>query len=100
MRCFINRSDFVKQAYKVYDEIPEDVPDIFKKSKLVCFDEVKLSVIAGHGVVQVNKHSFTDKKRMKVYLTGMDECSVEEFDNLYNRCEKLLKEMKEFDKLK
>ena len=84
------------QAWKVYDKMPDDMPEVFKKSKLICFDSVELECsMSGSAEVTVNNHSMTDSEGLKKDLFGCVEISEEKFNSLYIKCTNLKNEIKQ-----
>lgn len=83
--------------YKVYDKMPESMPECFKKSKLICFDEVKVEhpLLSTTYTVSIKQHSMTDKEYLDKKLWGFVEISEEEYDSLYNRCARLTEAFEE-----
>ena len=93
-KCYIKKSGiFTKKikAYKVYDEKPESLPETFKKSRLVCFDEIEMKYsLSGKASAEIHNHSLTDVQNMGRHVEGYDEISEEKFDELYNRCKNVI----------
>ena len=84
------------QAWKVYDKMPDNMPEVFKKSKLICYDSVELECsMSGSAEVKVNNHSMTDSEGLKKDLLGCVEISEEKFNDLYNRCTNLKNDIKQ-----
>ena len=84
------------EAWKVYDKMPDDMPEVFKKSKLVCFDSIKLECsMSGLAKIVVYNHAMTGTKEMEKYLLESIEISEEKFNDLYNRCTELKNEIKQ-----
>lgn len=84
------------EAWKVYDVMPEEVPEGFRKSKLICFDSVKLEhTMSGYAKIEAYKHSMTDREGIEKYLLGCIEISEEKFNELYNKCVKLKNDIKQ-----
>lgn len=84
------------EAWKVYDVMPEDMPEVFKKSKLMCYDAVKLEYsMSGLAEVNIHVHSMTDREGMKKHLLECVEISEEKFNRLYNKCTNLKNDIKQ-----
>ena len=84
------------EAWKVYDVMPDDMPKAFKKSKLVCYDEVELKYsMSGASEANVHMHSMTDSENMKKHLFSSVEISEEKFNCLYIKCANLKNAIKQ-----
>lgn len=86
-KCVLNGSIYF---YKVYQELPIDLPDVFRNIKGVkVFDEIKLQV---HDMYKLNFSGIlkegcveTDESRFKTKLfhENAQECSPEEFQRAW-----------------
>lgn len=84
------------QAWKVYDKMPDDMPEVFKKSTLVCYDNVDIEYsMSGVAKVETHEHSMTDAETIKKRLTECVEISEEKFNSLYIKCTNLKNEIKQ-----
>ena len=84
------------KAWKVYDKMPDNMPAVFRKSKLICYDSVDIECsMSGVAKVETHEHSMTDAETIKKRLTDCIEISEEKFNSIYNRCENLKNEIKQ-----
>ena len=76
--------------YAVYEEMPDSMPKSFKRSKLVCFDEYRLTKqLSGNFNVERHQHSMTDAENMNKHLEGFDEIDEETYNILRDGCEQM-----------
>ena len=86
------------KAYAIYEVMPESVPEVFQKSKMVCFDEVNIkdSHFSGPSSASVNHHSFTDKENIELKIKfNTVEITDEEFHRIEESAQKIRDLIKE-----
>lgn len=84
------------QAWKIYDVMPNTMPEVFRNSKLVCYDSVDIEYsMSGVAKVETYEHSMTDAETINKRIAECVEISEEKFNDLYNRCTKLKNNIKQ-----
>ena len=89
-----------KEFYKVYDNMPESIPEVFKRGTLVAYDKCSISC---NNLSPVNysvfwaEHTMTGQKEIEAmfkYDFQVTEINEEEFENAMRIVKNLAKDIK------
>lgn len=89
-----------KEFYKVYDNMPESVPEVFRKSKLIAYDVCSIScnpIAPIDYEVRWAEHTMTGQKEIEAlfkYDFQVTEINEEEFENAMRIIKNLAKDIK------
>lgn len=88
-----------KEFIKVYEKMPDSIPDIFKKGALVAYDLARISknrFAPKHCEVHYQKHTMTDHKNIDDMLKWQcTEITEEEYDKAVLLIKEKIKEVEE-----
>ena len=86
MKFYIRKEELPSKKvhmYKVYDKMPEDIPEVFRKSRLIAFDEVTVEKsLDGRVTADIKRHSMTDGESLKNYLKDFEEIDEQTYETL------------------
>ena len=88
-----------KEFYKVYDEIPECAPEVFRKSKLIAYDKCSIScnpIAPVDYEVHWSEHTMTGQKEIEaMFKYQTTEITEGEFENAMEAIKNLAKHIKD-----
>ena len=87
-----------KEFYKIYDEIPESAPEVFRKSKLIAYDKCSISCNPLAPVdydIHWSEHTMTGQKEIEqMFKFQSTEITEEEFESAMRIIKNLAKDIK------
>ena len=89
-----------KEFYKVYDNMPESIPEVFRKGTLITYDMCSIScnpLAPVHYKVFWAEHTMTGQKEIEAmfkYDFQVTEINEEEFENSMRIIKNLAKDIK------
>ena len=88
-----------KEFYKVYDKMPDSIPEVFRKSKLIAYDKCSIScnpIAPVDYEVRWSEHTMTGQKEIEeMFKYQTTEITEKEFENAMRIVKDLAKDIKD-----
>ena len=90
MKYFVKKSRSTKTYYKIYDAIPDDVPEAFKVDSMGCYETCEINIGLGkHDLVtcKINEKTMGTKDFINMIPYLFEEITEDEYNKAKEHCQ-------------